>query len=112
MAQLFGMGDYATAREAALRATPVELDSWRALIRENDEIVGTIESNAEEARRQFSVCTLIYIRGRCPEERRLQVMALVWTITWVLHRDAEVMYEDAKIWRMDSDWNWHFLWVH
>ncbi|KAI5888062.1 uncharacterized protein SCHCODRAFT_02752355 [Schizophyllum commune H4-8] len=112
MAQFSGMGDYATAREAALRATPVELDSWRALIHENGELVDTMESNAEEARQRFSVCTLVYIRGRCLEERRLQVMALIWRMRRALQIDAEGLYGDAKILRLESGCNWLYLWGH
>ncbi|KAL1758006.1 hypothetical protein FB107DRAFT_272435 [Schizophyllum commune] len=109
--QLFDMGDYATAREAALRATPVELESWRALIRANDEIIRTLESNAEEARRRFSVCTLIYIRGRCSEERRWQVIALIWMMKGALQWDAEDLDGAAKTLRMEGGSNWRFLWV-
>ncbi|KAL1734615.1 hypothetical protein EV714DRAFT_268747 [Schizophyllum commune] len=110
--QLFDMGDYATAREAALRATPIELESWRALIRENDEIVRTLELSAEEARRRFSVCTLIYIRGRCSEERRWQVIAMIWMIRGGLQWDAEDLDGAAKTLRMEGGSNWRFLWVH
>ena len=110
--QLFDMGDYATAREAALRATPVELESWRALIRENDEIVRTLELNAEEARRRFSGRTLIYIRGRCSEERRWQVIAIIWMMKGALQWDAEDLNGAAKVLRMEGGSNWRFLWVH